>query len=196
MHHDRVHIRAFNQAPQDNLLNEQLNDIGFGHSDFFYSDLLLPAHLSAHQILALTLNAFMTHPPRGVGRLMRFRNVLVKPLGLRTATLGCPVSSLMGKTDSDLFDNRFPVLAQRHTEHFAQVILGADDKHLKFRSCAAVQQLPSGLWRISLGTRVHYNNAFGQFYMATINALHRRYIAPTMLRTAIAAVLQTLRIVN
>jgi Protein of unknown function (DUF2867) len=192
-------IQTLPQAPQGSLLNEQLNDITFGHSDYFFCDIRLPAALSAQQLLALTLDAFVNHPPRGVGRLMRFRNALVKPLGLRTATLGCPVSSLLGKADSDLFDNRYPVLAQRHTAHAAQVILGANDKHLKFRSCVGVLRTASlvengfARWRVSLGTRVHYNNWFGRFYMAAIDAVHRRYVAPTMLRFAVAGLLNTLQ---
>jgi Protein of unknown function (DUF2867) len=194
-------IQTLPQAPQDSLLNGQLNDTrnAYGHSDFFYCVVTLPAALTPQQVLSRLLDAFVSQPPSGVGRLMRFRNVLVKPLGLRTATLGCPVSSLMGKADSALFDDRFPVLAQAHTAQDAQVILGADDKHLKFRSCAAVQRLPStaasggNQWRISLGTRVHYNNWFGQFYMTAIDAVHRRYVAPTMLRTAVAAMLVTVQ---
>jgi hypothetical protein len=91
----------------------------------------------------------------------------------------------MGKADADLFNNRFPVLAQQLSAEYAQVILGANDKHLKFRSCIAVQQLQTGKWQISLGTRVVYNNRFGRFYMAVIDAVHRLYISPTMLRTAV-----------
>jgi hypothetical protein len=171
--HVPINIYSSNAAPQSSLLNTQLVDEAqkLVHSDFFYCDVdmthLPNANASekrvAPELLAMLLDAFMTHPPKGVGYLMRFRNVLVKPLGLRTASLGCPVSSLMGKADAGLFNNRFPVLAQQLSAEYAQVILGANDKHLKFRSCIAVQQLQTGKWQISLGTRVVYNNRFGQF---------------------------------
>ena len=46
---------------------------------------------------------------------MRLRNRLVGPLGLRTAELGCPVSSLQAKDCAQRFGGRFPVLA-RHVD--------------------------------------------------------------------------------
>jgi hypothetical protein len=193
VHQTKIHIQSLHQAPSGSLLNQQLNGIGLGHSDFFYCDIDLAAKIGAQHLLALTLYAFVNHPPVGVGRLMQFRNVLVKPLGLRTATLGCPVSSLAGKADAALFDSRFPVLAQLHTDDYAQVVLGADDKHLKFRSCAAVQKIQGSVWQISLGTRVHYNNWFCQFYMGAIDAVHRNYVAPTMLKTAVEELIKTLK---
>jgi hypothetical protein len=42
--------------------------------------------------------------------------------------------------------------------------------------------------RFSLGTRVRNRNLFGAFYMKAIDRTHRRYVAPTMLRMAVADV--------
>lgn len=137
-------------------------------------------------MLSALLEGFLRNPPTGVSRMMAFRNLLVRPLGLRTSPLGCPVSSLLTQQDSELFDNRYPVLGQAVSGDGkrAQVVLGADDKHLLFRSCVGVQIVDGDRVEITLGTRVRCKNLFGRLYMAAIDRTHRSYIAPAMLRLA------------
>jgi len=53
------------------------------------------ATTSATAVLAAILDGFLDNRPLGVSRLMALRNAAVKPLGLRTSPLGCPVSSLL-----------------------------------------------------------------------------------------------------
>ena len=141
-------------------------------------------------MLAGLLDGFLENRPTGVSRLMGLRNVLVKPLGLRTSPLGCPVSSLLNDAPQR-FAGRFPVLEQaiNADDRRAQVVLGADDKHLRFRSCAGVELLPNGNVRFSLGTRVRNRNLFGAVYMRLIDRTHRRYVAPAMLSMAVAHLL-------
>ena len=156
------------------------------HEDGFAIDIdadALPS-TSPSQLLACLLEGFLENRPRGVGLMMRLRNVLVRPLGLRTSPLGCPVSSLLGAC-SQQFAGRFPVLDQQTPDdRRAEVVLGADDKHLQFRSCVGVERLDDGRFRFTLSTRVVTRNAFGRVYMALIDRTHRGYIAPTMLRMA------------
>jgi hypothetical protein len=136
-------------------------------------------------VLARVLEGFLENRPATVGQMMRLRNVLVRPFGLRTSPLGCPVSSLLGECPQT-FAGRFPVLGQRvDGDARAEVLLGADDKHLRFRSSVGVERLPDGRLRIFLATRVRTRNLFGRAYMALIERTHRHYIAPTMLRTAV-----------
>ncbi len=136
-------------------------------------------------VLARVLEGFLENRPSTVGRMMQLRNVLVKPLGLRTSPLGCPVSSLLGACPQT-FAGRFPVLDQRvDADHRAEVLLGADDRHLRFRSSVGVERLADGRLRIALATRVRTRNLFGRAYMALIERTHRHYIAPTMLRMAV-----------
>lgn len=181
-----VHQRAL---PDDSLLQQALPE-GSDHQD--YGSLVLPPHAvsaqSARRMLETVLEGFILNPPATVGRLMAVRNVLVTPLRLRTSSLGCPVSSLLSEDRSQLFAGRFPVLAQRvdNDDRSAEVLLGADDRHLRFRSCVRVERLEDGRVRISLGTRVRTHNAFGRVYMAAIDRTHRRYISPTLLRMAVA----------
>ena len=144
------------------------------------------AALPASAILELVLEGFLNDAPRGVSRLMMIRNLLVAPLGLRTSPLGCPVSSLLSENRSNLFAGQYPVLDQSvdDASGSAQVLLGANDKHLIFRSCVSVEKIEGGAVRLTLGTVVLCKNLFGRFYMAAISQVHRRYISPAMLRRA------------
>ena len=186
-------VVAQHHVPKDSLLAEQLLNDKIHYDDTFC--LTLDAdqlqgyakHSRASELLEAVLEGFLENPPPNVGRLMNLRNFLVRPIGLRTSPLGCPVSSLLSPVKSNLFANRYPVLDQKinATNTRAQVILGANDKHLIFRSCVGVEILDGQRIAITLGTRVHCKNLFGRFYMGFIDQAHRAYIAPTMLRMAV-----------
>ena len=118
---------------------------------------------------------------------MAVRNLLVMPLGLRQSSLGCPVSSLITGSTATLFRGKYPVMDQRvdHDGTRAEVVLGADDKHVEFRSCVAVIKRSAQQVEVRLENAVHCRNRFGHFYMAAIRAVHQRAIAPAMLRNAV-----------
>lgn len=146
-------------------------------------------------LLADVLEGFLQNRSFAVSRLMAFRNFLVRPLRLRTSPLGCPVSSLLSPCTDGVFAGKYPVRMQQvdAAARTAQVILGADDRHLRFRSCVSVAISPGGAATITLGTRVQTHNAFGKFYMLAIDRVHRRYISPTMLRLAVEFAIQQKR---
>jgi hypothetical protein len=191
----RLAVVELDCTPKDLLLTNQFNNEKFHHEDTFCLTLddVSVGKKSAASLLAALLDGFMENPPTSVSRMMAFRNVLVKPIGLRTSPLGCPVSSLLSKQREHLFANRFPVLEQstNSNDSFSQVILGADDKHLKFRSCVSVKIINSHHIEFTLGTRVQCKNLFGRFYMAVIDRVHRGYVTPTMLRMAVEHATQT-----
>ncbi len=178
--------RREQQLPARSLLPELLAE---GHDDCTLLE--LPAELgpkrSATRLLARVLEGFVENPPASVGMLMRLRNLLVKPLGLRTATLGCPVSSLQATDAPGRFVGRYPVLASKVSadDRWAEVILGANDRHLRFRSSVSVSLEPAGRCQIRLATRVSTRNAFGAFYLFAIRRVHERHVAPTLLRWAV-----------
>ena len=190
-------VVALQSPPADSLLREQFCE-GFDHQDSF------SVHVSASEapgfdadrMLEALLDGFLLNRSPVVSRLMGLRNLLVRPLGLRTSPLGCPVSSLLSPEAPSLFAGRFPVLGQRSAADgaFSQVVLGADDKHLAFRSCAGLRRMCDGELVFTLGTRVLYRNLFGRFYMWVIDRVHRSYVSPTMLRMAVDhALASTLR---
>ncbi|MHB1059416.1 MAG: DUF2867 domain-containing protein [Rhodanobacter sp.] len=187
-HGGRLAVTELDRLPEGSLLVQELAGQPCQHQDMFRLTLDAGdvAGSGATILLSRLLDGFLSNPPAGVSRLMALRNLLVKPVGLRTSPLGCPVSSLLSPPGGELFDRRHPVLGQciGQGDRRAQVILGADDKHLAFRSCIGVQLLDGHRVEFTLGTRVHCKNLFGRFYMAAIHRVHRAYIAPTMLRMA------------
>jgi len=182
-------VKELPSPPADSLLLRQLPDLRVHHDDTFCLRVAGTSfkHASAKNLLAAVLEGFLLNAPGGVSNLMALRNVLVKPMGLRTSPLGCPVSSLLSPDTSNLFANRYPVLDQLvdHADKRAQVILGANDKHLLFRSCVSVEIVDDHHVDVMLGTRVHCKNFFGRFYMGAIDYVHRHYVTPTMLRLAV-----------
>jgi hypothetical protein len=139
----------------------------------------------ASSLLADVLEGFLSNRPAGVAWLMGLRNFLVAPLRLRTSPLGCPASSLLSTDRSRLFAGRYPVLEQSiESRGQAEVLLGADDRHLRFRSSVRVVYVGNDA-HITLGTRVQCMNWFGRFYIAAIDRVHRAYISPTMLSMAV-----------
>ncbi|KAB8184295.1 DUF2867 domain-containing protein, partial [Lysobacter maris] len=186
---ERHRVLAYPSPPADTLLAGVLDGAGV-HQDWF--ELRLPAGAMADadttRIMSLLLQGFVDNQAASVTGLMAFRNLLVKPLGLRTSRLGCPVSSLLsGAPEQRRFDGRFPVLDMRRDAggHRIEVLLGADDRHLSFRSSVSVERGEDTTIRCRLGTRVRPRNLFGRFYMAMIAYVHRRHVSPTMLRSAV-----------
>jgi hypothetical protein len=175
-------------VPENSLLKQHLKDSEAHHQDTFMISLngMNFGDLKATQILELLLEGFLSNAPKGVSRLMMVRNILVRPLGLRTSPLGCPVSSLLSDDRSHLFAKQYPVLDQAIEEDplRAEVVLGAKDKHLIFRSCVGVEIMKPTRVNVTLGTSVKCKNLFGHFYMSAISYVHRKYISPTMLRRA------------
>jgi hypothetical protein len=186
-------VEELRQLPQGSLLQEQLPD-HYDHQDTFRLTVRGQGYsrLSSQQLLAEVLEGFLVARPTGVSWLMRLRNFLVRPLKLRTSPLGCPVSSLLSQQQEHRFAGRYPILDARTDgdDLRSQVILGADDRHLVFRSCVGVQVISDSQVDFTLGTRVRYSNLFGRIYMSLIDRVHRGYIAPAMLRNAVASASQ------
>ncbi|MBC3880465.1 DUF2867 domain-containing protein [Undibacterium sp. LX40W] len=177
-------------VPSYSLVWDQLVEKASFHLDHFelvihHQELRSFSMPNATAYMSDLLQAFIKDSPAGVTCLMQVRNALVKPFGLRTSNVGCPVSSLMSDQAQEYFLNRFPVWAYQVNENntIAQVVLGADDKHLQFRSVVMVEVREEGI-AISLSNRVAYRNLFGRFYMRCIRGIHQTYIVPKMLSTA------------
>lgn len=179
-------VRVCATLPDESLLEGAL-PAARGHDDCV--SLTLSARdvgrASAHELLVRVLEGFLENRPVGVSRLMAVRNLAVAPMKLRTSPMACPVSSLLSGDRSGRYAGRFPVLGHQSGVRLAQVLLGADDRHLVFRSCVRVEIHDDGSAEVSLATRVRTRNTFGRLYMAAIGLTHRRYVAPSLLRMAV-----------
>ncbi|MFA6267988.1 MAG: DUF2867 domain-containing protein [Pseudolabrys sp.] len=105
--------------------------------------------------------------PRWIAALMRLRNAIVTPLGLKTPSHARPMT-----VDSI---GAFPVI----TETPERIVAGFDDKHLDFRVVVDVSGSPPG--QVTATTLVKTHNLLGRAYLATIMPFHR-VIVPAMLR--------------
>lgn len=101
--------------------------------------------------------------PGWANALLRLRNWIVRPLGLKTEV-------------SDSGDKAiFPVTY----EDAEELILGADDSHLNFR-ISLVQQAG----RLHMATWVHRNNLLGRVYLAVVMPFHILIVRGAMRRIA------------
>lgn len=101
--------------------------------------------------------------PKWVSTLMKLRNTLVKPFGLKVEmpkdyNVDYKVGSYSG------FFKIFDILDN-------ELVLGADDKHLNFRVSIYNSKEPS--FNIKVSTLVEYKNTFAKVYMAIVAPFHR-----------------------
>lgn len=119
----------------------------------------------------------MGRSPPWVNALMRLRNLVVMPLGLKGgAGNHAGGKQVSGKSQPVGF---FPVLAQSPD----RVVLGLDDRHLDFRLVVDVCDLQDGKQGITATTIVRTHNLAGRLYLAIVKPFHR-IIVPAMLAQA------------
>jgi hypothetical protein len=112
----------------------------------------------------------MARGPRWVDALMRLRNALVAPFGLKTPRPAATTGSI----------GIFPVLSETP----GRLVAGFDDKHLDFRVVVDVAGFGQGQ-EVTATTLVKTHNWLGRSYLALILPFHR-LIARTMLRQVAA----------
>jgi hypothetical protein len=111
-------------------------------------------------------------PPGWISSLMRLRDAIVKPLGLRTGD-----DAALARMDRI---GIFPVLSRTPE----RVVLGLDDKHLDFRLAVDVATLDARRREIVATTLVQTHNRLGRTYLALILPFHRRIVPALMARNA------------
>ena len=110
----------------------------------------------------------MGRSPRWIDALLRLRNVLVTPFGLK--------KSGKGETPPRETIGLFPVL----TETSDRLVAGFNDRHLDFRVVVDVAACGPGQ-QVTATTLVKTHNRLGRAYLAIILPFHR-LIVPAMLR--------------
>jgi Protein of unknown function (DUF2867) len=113
----------------------------------------------------------MGRNPLWITRLMKLRNMLVAPLGLKAAP-----DDRLGADNSI---GTFPLVSKSPS----RVVLGLDDKHLDFRVVVDVVNHEGGRQLVSATTYVKTHNTLGRFYLWVVTPFHR-VIVPTMLAQA------------
>ena len=109
--------------------------------------------------------------PGYVRFLLQLRDVLVRPLGLKTA------ADMEEITDQSEWIGFFRIYQRSENE----IIIGADDKHLDVRvSC--LRSFRDHQTFLTVSTFVRNNNLLGELYFAVIKPFHRIIVPSTMKR--------------
>lgn len=109
--------------------------------------------------------------PRWIDALVRLRNILVTPFGLKTSGEGTPAPGGM--------IGLFPVLSETRE----RLVAGFDDFHLDFRIVVDVAG-ETTLRHVTLTTLVRTNNLLGRAYLALIVPFHKLVARSMMGRIA------------
>ncbi|MFZ5783730.1 MAG: DUF2867 domain-containing protein [Pseudomonadota bacterium] len=112
-------------------------------------------------------------PPAWARALMRVRDGVMAPLGIKTSDM--LRRSAHGADRVDFFR----VLAEGPDE----VVLGEDDRHLDFRLSLLFRTVPTGT-EIVATTAVRAHNALGRSYIRVIRPFHVAIVGSTLRRLA------------
>ena len=146
-------------------------------------EVLIPASsLTASDIY----RAITRQTPGWVRALMRLRNQVVQPFGLKN--LGAMTAVAPGEAVPGKRMGLFKVVSSSPHE----VVLQDDDKHLVVQLSVLKQMHNDAYDKLTLSTVVHIHNTLGRLYMAFVGPAHK-VIAPAVLRRAPKAVAVSLR---
>jgi hypothetical protein len=149
------------QAVEIDLRNSVLPDANF--ADCYQLE------LTGHNLDAEhATRRVMENNPSWVLMMMKLRNILVSPLGLKAAP-----DDRLGPERSI---GNFPLVSKSP----ARVVLGLDDKHLDFRVVVDVVNGEGGRQMVSATTYVRTHNLLGRLYLESVKPFHK-IIVPTML---------------
>jgi hypothetical protein len=111
------------------------------------------------------------HGPRWVDALVRLRNILVTPFGLKTSGEGAPAPGGM--------IGLFPVVSETPE----RLVAGFNDHHLDFRLVVDVAGDATGR-QVTSTTLVRTHNLLGRTYLRLIMPFHRLVVRGMMRRIA------------
>lgn len=117
--------------------------------------------------------------PNWVRALMRLRNALVAPFGLKTGDALPGRPKIPEQFTPGEHAGIFRVLARNREE----LLLGEDDRHLDFRFSLRLREV-AGFQDVFATTTVKFHNLWGRLYFLFVGPVHRRVI-PSMLRHAL-----------
>lgn len=110
--------------------------------------------------------------PAWVRTLMRLRNLLVRPLGLK----GDPEAAAADMPRIGMF----PVIGDSPNE----IVLGLDDRHLDFRIVVQTENWGDDGTLIRMMTLVKRHNLSGRMYLLAIMPFHKLIVTTTLSRLA------------
>jgi hypothetical protein len=140
----------FHTVPENSAIAK-----GFG--EVHYVDSFCVEKATDDSLQKVTADIFAL--PAWVYGLLRMRDIIVKPLGLKT---GKEVANEKNNSTEGYF---FPVLELFDNE----VVMGENDSHLNFRTSVLIDRSAA---LIFITTVVHYNNFWGRLYFFPVRPFH------------------------
>lgn len=122
--------------------------------------------------VAMFARQFLKPGPKWVDRLFALRNRIVSVFGLKVPSNGTGASDMSSiKFEKGMQAGLFRVFDVTENE----IILGEDDKHLKFRVSLLVESLSSSTSqkKLTVTTAVVFNNWFGRLYFLPVKPFHK-----------------------
>jgi hypothetical protein len=138
----------------DNVPENATIQAGFGTVD--YCDSYRIIKQTDENVAQITARLFTL--PKWVQVLMKLRNWMVKPFGLKAGAIA-----------------RFPVIGQSENETLMEGL----DRHLNFRISVLIDREKS---HICTTTLVHYNNRLGKVYFLFVKPFHSIIVRAMMKR--------------
>ncbi|APA88241.1 DUF2867 domain-containing protein [Paraburkholderia sprentiae WSM5005] len=143
--------------------------LSYGLADFADAFSVDLPERACHDAEALARHVF-ARQPAWIGMLLRFRDILVRPFGLKTA------ADLKQKGGDRI--SLFHVFERYDDE----IVLGEDDTHLDFRLSVLVQPSSHGRSRLTVTTLVFYKRPLGRAYITLIAPFHRVVVRASLHR--------------
>jgi hypothetical protein len=119
--------------------------------------------------------AILANPPAWVRPLMSIRNRIMSRFGVRTSG---EISRQAIRRNGRVVGG-FPV----HRRTADEIVMGADDLHLDFRTSMLLRQARGGRELVWI-TAVHCHNRLGRLYLAGIKPFHRAIVPAYLDRAA------------
>lgn len=138
--------------PADSLASKYLPA---DYADTFECVCILPPEVKQGDIL----DGFKTTTPGWIAALMKLRNILVRPFGL--------------KIDKKAAGTIWDYVTDRSENETVSTV---DDKHLRFYvSLRLIRETPETA-RVTVGTIVHLHNRMGKCYFTAIRPFHKMIV--------------------
>ncbi len=169
-------VKTLDSPPEGSIIARNMAG-GIDYLDAFAIEI---ENRNGYSIDHLTSLLFTSLPSWGRA-LLKFRDVLVKPLGLRTGLipeqdeLDPQVKYTPG--DRAIF---FRVIDRTESE----LVMAEDDRHLYFRTSLAAVSQGNGRQAVCLTTLVQYHNTLGKLYFAVVKPFHKLLMRRLLLNFA------------
>lgn len=155
------------EIPQKSIIRDYLTPIDYADS----FKMKIPDEYT-DGIDDITLKSF-GRTPAWISGLMKLRNAIVSPLGLKTGIQKQKNSPGILKAGDKA--GLFTVIKRTDTE----IIMGEQDKHLDFCVSVYLNNENSGR-HVTITTVVKFNNWFGRFYFMFVRPLHKIIVPASM----------------